>query len=232
MGIKTSALLMMTLVGCGQVIAANVSEGGSNLDAAIVGMDGSPDAADVMDASFCGPYFVRATTSGAARIPSAFCSAIADPGVYLDWYQTWLGGDAYTPCRIAEGGVGSVSVGYNVGVYLSADLLSRPGPYPAPLAVYNLTATPRPGMAPQPRCYWSSDECVMEQDPASDYRALFEARLVSSCLLTHDPTRSVPSEDCAPTVRLESLQVRGRPVTRRIISGRDAGVPPDAPSCL
>lgn len=232
MGIKTSALLMSALAGCGQVIAANFSEGGSNLDAAIVGMDGAPDAADVTDASACGPYFVRATTSGAGRIPSTFCSAIADPGVHLDWYQTWLGGEVYTPCRIAEGGLSSAVIGYNVGVYLSADLLSRPGPHRASLAVFNLTAIPQPGMAPQARCYWSSDECIMEQNPASDFRTLFEARLVSSCLLTHDPTRSVPSETCAPTVRLESLQVRGRPVTRRIISGRDAAVPPDAPSCL
>lgn len=232
MNAKISTLLLSALAGCGQLITADASEGVVGLDAAIVGMDGAPDAADVMDSSTCGPYFVQAVTSGNVRVPSAVCISTASPNLFLTWQRTWFGGNEYSDCRISSGSAGGIGGGIGMGAFFSGSSLIASGQFPVRLGVYT-TYRPRPDSSPEPRCYWSSDTCLMQQDPLSNVRVLFDGDLVSRCVLQHRPETSVRGEECGQTVTLESFHVRGLPVTQDIFySGRDAAIPPDAPPCL
>lgn len=150
----------------------------------------------------------------------------------LSWYQVWYGGDRFAPCNLLGGVLGALhtSAGYSLQFDPSA-LTDRNQSLVS--VILNAPSPARPGMPSGLRCSWGADDCVVRQSPSSDYRTLFESELMARCSLRYLPlTNTLRVDDCGENIVLESLVIRARPYSAHVNFGRDAGPPPDAPSCL
>lgn len=225
------ALVLWVLPGCGQIVAANMVEADAGRDATGSDVDARETPIDVIDASSCGPYFARTTTSGNPRVRPSLCVASSEPNLQIEWYQHWHGGNYFAPCEARSGRVGGYDGETAVSVTFNAGALGGSSRRQVGISLYT-TYRPRPGASPEPRCFWGSDGCSVEQLPTSDFRVVMEAVLTAPCELRFISQRSLRDEECGESVMLESLQVRARPYTSHVVYGMDAGTPPDAPSCL